>query len=296
MSFHSRLKSIQNELLGLAVSELRKETGFSVQFWREAHLRAVFPAVYKSYAGSYGIPNHMREAVSDASFVSAIYEWCQKDWRDALFDSSRFGSAVQEGTLFFPGGHGTGSVGPFQAYARKAYEAIYASGELRTLLREHDWKSTSRVKDALTATSGLSQNRPIPDQNTHNPATRKLQNALSDYETMTAPMISFIGKIALTMDFARDLANDMNKGLGPEVFQRAFPKPALAWIILRSESTADSRSEYRAYVRDSFLNAKPGGVVSLINGKTYESYLHRMLPVMRVMGIILQTSFVKRTP
>ena len=192
MTFYSRLKSIQNELLGLEVSELRKETGFSVQFWREAHLIAVFPAVYKSYAAHHGIPFHMREAVSDASFVSAVYEWCQKWLVDDIFDPYVFHSAAQEGTLFFPGGHGTGSVGPFQAYARKAYEAIYASGELRTLILEHNWKGTTRLKDALTATSSVSQNRPIPNQRTHNPAARNLQNALSDYETMASPMISFL--------------------------------------------------------------------------------------------------------
>ncbi len=294
MSFVSRLKSIQNELLGQEVSELRKETGFSVQFWREAHLLAVFPAVYKSYAGNHGIPFHMREAVSDASFVSAIYEWCQKDFIDGIVDSCRFDSAVQGGTLFFPGGHGTGSVGPFQAYARKAYEAIYASGELRTLIREHSWKGTSRLKAALTTTtSTLSQDRPIPDQGTDNPAARTLQTALSDYETMASPMISFIGKVALTMDFARDLASDMNRGLGSEVFKSAFPRSALAWTILRSESTAHPRPEYRAYVRDGFLNAKQGGLVSLANGKTYEPSLSRLLPVMRSMGVVLKTSFVK---
>lgn len=266
-----------------------------MQFWRVAHLETVFPAFYKAYAGDHSVPFHMREAASDASFVSAIYEWCQKDFGDEIFDPRRFNSAVQEGTLFFPGGHGTGSVGPFQANARKAYEAIYASGELRTLILEHNWKGTTHLKDALTATSSVSQNRPIPDQSTHNPAARDLQHALSDYETMASPMVSFIGKVALTMDYARDLANDMNRGLGPEVFKSAFPRPALAWTILRSESTADSRAEYRAYVRDGILHAKPGEMVSLTNGKTYKSWLSRVLPVMRLMGIILKTSFVKGT-
>jgi hypothetical protein len=106
-------------------------------------------------------------------------------------------------------------------------------------------------------------------------------------------MVSFIGKVALTMDFARDLASEMIRGLGPEVFKSAFPRPALAWTILRSESTAHPRAEYRAYVRDGFLKARPGGVVSLANGKTYESSLNRLLPVMRSMGIVLKTSFIK---
>jgi hypothetical protein len=291
MTFYSRLKSIQNELQGLEVSELRKETGFSVQFWREAHLMAVFPAVFKAYAGHLGVPFHMREAASDASFVSAIYEWCQRYFVDDIFDPCRFNSAVQKGTLIYPGGDGTGSVGPFQAYARKAYEAIYASDELRSLILEHNWKGTTSLKDALTATSSVSQSRPIPDQSTNNPAARILQKALSDYETVASPMVSFIGKVALTMDYARDLAKD----LGPEVFKSTFPRPALAWTILRSESTSASRSEYRAYVRDGILNAKPGGVVSLTNDQPYEPSLMRMLPVMRLMGIILKTSFIKGT-
>lgn len=296
MAFHSRLKSIQNELLGQEVSKLREETGYSVQFWRDVHLKVVFPAVFKSLAGNYRIPDHMRDAVSDASFVSAIYEWCQKDFGDTLFDPLRFRGASWTGTLFDPGGHGTGSVGPFQAYAKKAYEAIYASGELRKFLREGDWKGASRINSHLAGAPRPIGDRQIPHARPVDPEAMMLQRALSDYETMTAPMISFIGKIALTMSFARDLTNDMNKGLGAEVFKSAFPRSALAWIILRSESTADSRSEYRAYVKDGFLNAKVGGAVPLTNGKTYESYLHRILPVMLVMGIILQTSSVKKTP
>src|SRR5262245_47832434 len=106
-TFDTRRDSIEREIKGTGPSLLLKETAGSVRYWQDVHEHDVFPALFRHlYTGQHA--QHMQPAASDAAFVAAVYEWCQKAWwDDGLGDEPTFNGAYRDGSLFCGGMHGT---------------------------------------------------------------------------------------------------------------------------------------------------------------------------------------------
>lgn len=251
MSFDERIQSVSNERQGGRASILRTETGRGIREWDRYIRERLFPVMYPAQGGSSRFP---RNVVSDAVYVSAIYEWAARSFCEDLTD--RFSHSRNGPQLDSDPGAGA-SIGWFQGYACMAYQALRANPRLIDLLAgERDPGAQAVVAASRSRVRVAVPTMTVPRRpQTVSGADSALRSVLSEFENLRGPLVSLIGKAQLTLRCVREV----DARLGERV--RSLPASVMRWVVLCYES--GGFGWYLRRLIEVYDPAPPGSPVSI---------------------------------
>lgn len=231
MSFESRIISVETEVKGRGTSDLKSETGRSIQEWRKF--------VYEIFKHMWHADRP--DAVRDFVYVSAIYEWAQINYLDWLGDTVN------------------GSFGDFQAYKERIFEALddpavrcllrYLTDEnnarkvdvppirdpqIRQLLRHLD--PESRCLAGPNPAGGYSKPGPEPVRKRAETVYDEIGEEEGREFGLWTPLLSLIGKMQLSV-YKAMLARDAEAPKPSAVW--FLPDPVLRWVLMAFEGATE---------------------------------------------------------